>query len=148
MNGTDKFFYIAGWLLLAGFVLLAVLQGTGTLLLTDVGYPCSFRAITGYYCPGCGGTRAICSLAAGDLISCAREHAFVLYTAAGTVIYLIWNSIYLLYYKFFYNKDAADNRTGRTFPAMHFRMCYIYIGIGIFMLQWIVKNIWLIIHTA
>lgn len=132
MNGTDKFFYIAGWLLLAGFVLLAVLQGTGTLLLTDLGYPCSFRAITGYYCPGCGGTRAICSLAAGDLISCAREHAFVLYTAVGTAIYLVWNSIFL------YDKKI---------PAMHFRMCYIYIGIGIFMLQWIVKNILLLIHT-
>lgn len=133
MNGTDKFFYITGWILLAGFALLAVLQGTGVLLLTDLGYACSFRTVTGYYCPGCGGTRAICSLAAGDLISCAREHAFVLYTAAGTAIYLVWNSISLIHKKL---------------PGMHFHMFYIYIGIAIFMLQWIIKNIPLLIHAS
>ena len=25
-------------------------------------YPCLFHTVTGYYCPGCGGTRAVCAL--------------------------------------------------------------------------------------
>lgn len=24
-------------------------------------YPCLFHTVTGYYCPGCGGTRAVCA---------------------------------------------------------------------------------------
>lgn len=146
MNGTDKFFYIAGWMLFAGFILLVILQGTGTLRLTDLGFPCSFRAITGYYCPGCGGTHAVCSLAAGDLIACIREHAFVFYTAAGVSLFLLWNSISLLSGKGAVKKHAPQKKI--QIPVMHFHMFYLYIGIAILMLQWIIKNAFLITNVA
>ncbi len=44
---------VAGGILLAGCVTLAVVDPTG-------GPPiCPFKAVTGFDCPGCGGTRAL-----------------------------------------------------------------------------------------
>ena len=31
-------------------------------------YPCLFHTVTGYYCPGCGGTRAVCALFQGHFL--------------------------------------------------------------------------------
>lgn len=141
MNQTDKIFYTVALVLMGGFILLAILQGTGTLLLTDLGFPCSFRLLSGYYCPGCGGTHAVCALAAGDLLTCAKEHAFVLYTAAGLSVFLLWNTFSTLY-------NRALQKTARPvvrlLPVMHFYTAYIYIGISIILIQWIIKNLILI----
>ena len=36
--------------------------------------PCLFHAMTGFYCPGCGGTRAVAALLRGDLVSSFCYH--------------------------------------------------------------------------
>lgn len=138
MNSIDKAFYVISLILIGGLILLAILQASGVLLLTDLGFPCSFRSVTGYYCPGCGGTHAVCALAAGNLAACVKEHAFVLYTAAGLLLYLVWNSVVIL----------AKKRGSVKIPVMHFHTAYIYIGIAIVLIQWIIKNILLVIHAA
>ena len=54
----DLYFYITGWIcifLLALFALVIYIFGTQILELVP---PCAFHKITGFYCPGCGGTRA------------------------------------------------------------------------------------------
>lgn len=43
--------------------------------------PCLFHLTTGYYCPGCGGTRAITALLRGRLLSSFLYHPVVLYAA-------------------------------------------------------------------
>ncbi len=138
MNSIDKAFYIISLVLIGGLVLLALLQASGVLLLTDLGFPCSFRSVTGYFCPGCGGTHAVCALAAGNLAACAKEHVFVLYTAVGLSAYVLWNTLAIL----------AKKRGGVKIPVMHFHTAYIYIGIAVVLIQWIVKNIVLVIHAA
>ena len=35
--------------------------------LLGIGMPCAFHSLTGLYCPGCGGTRAVRELLYGDL---------------------------------------------------------------------------------
>ena len=44
-----------------------------------LGFPCLFHTLTGLYCPGCGGTRAIRSLLKGDLRMSFQYHPLVLY---------------------------------------------------------------------
>lgn len=44
-------------------------------------YPCLFHLATGYYCPGCGGTRAIAALLHGQLFRSFLYHPVVLYGA-------------------------------------------------------------------
>lgn len=139
LKSIDKAFFIICPVLMVGLAVLAVLQSTGTLLLTDLGFPCSFRLVSGYYCPGCGGTHAVCALAAGDLITCAKEHAFVLYATFGIFIFLLWNTFSTIY-----NKKTGSAKI----PVMHFYTAYIYVGIAIIFIQWIIKNALLIIHSA
>lgn len=46
------------------------------------GFPCLFHLMTGLYCPGCGGTRAVRALFRGDLAMSFQYHPLVLYMAA------------------------------------------------------------------
>lgn len=134
MNRTDKFFYIFGWLLYALLAIIAFFQKTDIFRLTDIPAHCSFRQVTGLYCPGCGGTHAIMSLAAGHFIHSLFEHPLVLYTASCFAVFLLWNTACLV-----------AEKIHCTPHFVHFRFIYVYIGIGIIFLQWIVKNILLFI---
>lgn len=50
--------------------------------------PCLFHLLTGWYCPGCGGTRAVKYLLQGKLYLSFQYHPIVLYTAAAVIIKL------------------------------------------------------------
>ena len=76
----DLYFYITGWIcifLLALFALVIYIFGTQILELVP---PCAFHKITGFYCPGCGGTRAVFSLARGEIVRSFIFHPIVIYT--------------------------------------------------------------------
>lgn len=135
MNRTDKIFYIIGLVLFTLLIFVAVLQNTGILVITDLGFPCSFYLATGYYCPGCGGTHAICSLAAGNIWESFRYHPLVPYTAACFGIFLIWNTVSVIV-----NHGNHKNADRRSFPFLHFHTVYVYIGIAIIFIQWFLKN--------
>lgn len=132
MNGTDKIFYVIGLILAGGLIATAILQATGILVLTDIDMPCSFRSITGIYCPGCGGTHAVCSLARGAVGQSFCEHPFVPYTALCFFVFLTWNTIAMI-------------EGGRKLRFFHFHTAYVYIGIAIILLQWIIKNVMLFV---
>lgn len=65
-----------------------------------IGIPCVFHMITGYYCPGCGITRAILSLLKFDLYQAIRYNALVTMLLAIAILYLI-NFIQ----NYFYNQN-------------------------------------------
>lgn len=46
------------------------------------GFPCLFHLLTGFYCPGCGGTRAVQLLLRGEIGKSFQYHPFVPYLAA------------------------------------------------------------------
>ena len=48
---------------------------------------CAFRSATGFYCPGCGGTRAVDALLSGHIIKAFIYHPFVPYCLFMWVIY-------------------------------------------------------------
>ena len=121
MNKLDKLFYFIGWGLFIILIIISILQGLHILTLTDINIPCSFKLVTGYVCPGCGGTHALCSLARGSFIQAFIDHAFVAMTFLFFAIYLIWNTIF------------------KKIPAWHFHEYYIFIGLGILLIQWIIK---------
>lgn len=52
---------------------------------------CPFFTLTGLPCPGCGGTRAMFSLAHGDIIQAFTYNAFAIFLVAGmTSLWLRW----------------------------------------------------------
>ena len=55
----------------------------------DAGCPCLFHMVTGYYCPGCGGTRAVIALMHGHVIRSFIFHPLVPYAAIACVVLFI-----------------------------------------------------------
>ena len=66
----------------------------------NLNFPCLFHLVTGYYCPGCGGTRAIASLLHGQLFRSFLYHPVILYTA---FLFLILNAL-----KAFFDLDLLE----------------------------------------
>ncbi|MGH8877478.1 MAG: DUF2752 domain-containing protein [Stackebrandtia sp.] len=58
----------------------------------DVGpTTCAFKLVTGFDCPGCGGTRAFFYLLHGNIPEAARNHVIALFAAPFLVwLYLTW----------------------------------------------------------
>lgn len=100
-------------------------------LVTGQGFPCLFHLFTGLYCPGCGGTRAVRCLLKGELRLSFQYHPLVLYTAVVMTVELV---------SFVLSKVLKKPR----FYLGHEKL-FIYIGAGIVLVNWIYKNVMLVI---
>ena len=89
--------------------------------------PCVIHKWTGYYCPGCGGTRAVRELLKGHIIASFFYHPVVVY---GGAIYL-W---------FMISHTVEYITKGKLGIGMKYKDTYLYIAAGIILLQWVVKN--------
>jgi len=92
--------------------------------------PCVLQELTGLYCPGCGGTRAAKALLKGDLISSFLYHPFVLYCVLLACLFCAAHLIY--------------RKTKNPKYRLHFDNKYAYIGIGIIVVNFLIKNYLLI----
>ncbi len=127
MGVYNRTFYQLGKWILAAVIAAALIVwvfGDDVLLWMP---ECVFEAATGLYCPGCGGTRAVIALMRGHFIKSFLYHpavpyAFVVYTVFMVRMFLV---------KHFGLKSGKDGRIN----------IFIYIGIGIILVQWIVKLI-------
>lgn len=124
-NTLDKFFYVIGWcavlLALAG----TIAWKTGVLKLQFP--PCILHAITGYYCPGCGGTRAVIALLHGQVITSLYYHPIVVYTVAVGGWFMLTQTLSRLSH-------------GKCRP-MHYRDLYMWIALAIVVINCLVKNL-------
>lgn len=87
---------------------------------------CMFWSLTGYYCPGCGGTRAVRALLQLDFLKSFLYHPLVLYSAI--VIGGFWMT-----------KTVELLSKGR-YKNVRLRPLYFYIAIAIVLVQWLAKN--------
>lgn len=88
--------------------------------------PCLFQMMTGLYCPGCGGTRAVRALLSGHPVLSFLYHPVVPYMASVAV----WAAAsWILYF-------ATGNRRFR--PELDDRIAYAAAGIVI--LNFIIKT--------
>lgn len=94
---------------------------------------CLFRQITGLYCPGCGGTRALILLLHGKILTSIIYHPFTIYIL---VIFLI-----------FYISQSARFITKGSINGVQFHKWMIIVGGIILILNFMIKNIILIIFN-
>lgn len=125
---TDHICYMAGWCILAAVTIIAILLKSADISLTDWIKPCMFHRITGFYCPGCGGTRAITAFFHGDWLSSFFYHPIVCYTAAVGSCFMISQTV-----------EKLSN--GKLSVGMHYRNCYLWIALAITLLHFAVSNI-------
>ncbi len=92
--------------------------------------PCLFHQITGCYCPGCGGTRAVRALLRGQFLRSFCYHPLVLY---GTGIYL-----------YFMATQAVERCSHGSVPiGMRYRNRYVWAAAAIVLINFIVKNVFI-----
>lgn len=89
--------------------------------------PCLFRLLTGFYCPGCYGTRALRMLLQGRGII-----SFIYHPALPYMAFQAW----------VYGLSLAVNRISRgKLPRVRIRTWHFYLLIALIIINWIVKNI-------
>ena len=124
----EKSLYILGWMLLAAAVLLLGITKGLHMQMKIFSLPCVFRELTGYCCPGCGGTRACAALLQGKIVKCFLCHPVVLYTAVIYGWYMITHTIEYL-------------TRGKLAAGMRYRDLYLYLAAAIILIQWVVRNL-------
>lgn len=108
------------------------------------GYPCLFRSLTGLYCPGCGGTRAAKFLFCGDIGKSLWYHPLVGYMVLAAAAELggwgwrRWKD-WSMDRRQENGWQGKENRTGPARLLGHYEI-EVYVGIGIAVVNWVVKN--------
>jgi hypothetical protein len=119
-------YYVCLGLLAALGILCVICHFSGFRLAGTIPGKCVLHELTGYYCPGCGGTRAVDALLRGQLVKSFLFHPVVVYTLAGMLAFVVSHTLNIL--------------TREKIPAMMFRVQFFYVMIGVILLQWIIKN--------
>ena len=123
----EKSLYILGWMLLGAAAVLAGVTKGFPMQMKIFSLPCIFWELTGYYCPGCGGTRACAALFRGEIVRSFLCHP-VVYTAVVFAWYMISHTIEYL-------------TRGRLAVGMRYRDLYLYLAAAIILIQWVVRNL-------
>lgn len=89
--------------------------------------PCAFRMVTGFYCPGCGGTRAVKFFLSGHIIKSFIYHPLVPYLGIGGGIFMV--------------SQTVSRVTKGKVKGMQFRNWYVYMMGIIILIQFLIKNI-------
>ncbi|MBE5938374.1 MAG: DUF2752 domain-containing protein [Lachnospiraceae bacterium] len=73
--------------------------------------PCMLYTFTGYYCPGCGGTRAFIYLLKGQLVKSLIHHPAVIYAVLPGLLFMISQTIYKLQLHFSHSSAKEQSST-------------------------------------
>lgn len=128
----DRAFYIVGWVtlaIIAAYFLFSYFTG---FQLSRNMQPCFFHAITGLYCPGCGGTRAILFLLHGHFIKSFFYHPFVLYCVVVGGYFMISQTVGLIAKK--------DSRF-----ILHYHDWMLWSALILVSANFIIKNLFLLV---
>lgn len=125
-------FYITGWCLIGIFMLAGVYLRFHHLNLDKFLLPCILYTLTGVYCPGCGGTRAVQFLFQGHLLKALIYHPLVFYTA-------IVGGWFML-------SQTIERLSMHKFPiGMKYHDNYLWAAIIIVIANFILKNFFLFV---
>lgn len=124
---SDAFLYITGLIFMPLFALCRYAASRAGLI-PDF---CVFRALTGIYCPGCGGTRAFQLLFRGDILQSLIYHPFIAYAVVLGVA--------------FYTSQTVRFISRGRIKGLYMRPVYLIAGGALLLLNWGVKNLLLLI---
>lgn len=91
-------------------------------------FECFFLKVTGFPCPGCGGTRAVVSLFSRDIVSSFCYNPTVLFCVFAYVQFMA------LYFTRKHITHTIEHK------KIHIEK-YLYVLVGVVILQWIIKLI-------
>lgn len=124
----DNAWYITGWIAIAVLLCYLVMKRIMGENMLKIDYPCMIHLITGFFCPGCGGTRAVKAFLSGKVITSFFYHPLVPYAAVLCGWFMISQTI----------QRITRNRIK---IAIHFREIYLWIALIIIVVNCLIKNI-------
>ena len=125
--------YRCGWVILIALGVLKLLQKVlfPQFVLSFGTRPCVFYTLTGYFCPGCGGTRSLRALLSGKLFVCAVDFPMIFYAAVVFAWFMISQTI--------------DRISRLRIPiGMRYRHAWVYASLAIVVIHFVVKNLFYI----
>lgn len=120
--------YVMGWSILALSSCLTVLLNVMQLSLTDILPGCILYQFTGWYCPGCGGTRALSALLSGHPVQSFLYHPAVDYVG----VLCGW---------FMISQTIERFSKGRIPIGMKYHDYYLWILLAVLILHCVIRNI-------
>lgn len=127
-NTDENALYRIGWCCLGFLALLALLMRLWPGLIINFQQGCLFYKVTGFYCPGCGGTRALLALSRGQILTSLLLHPFVFYTMAVGGWFMV-------------SQTAERLSKGRFSIGMKYRDIYLWLALAIVAVNFLVKNV-------
>ncbi len=137
---TDRFFFIIGWILLGLGIAAGLFLRSGKLDFLHRYELCGFHRVTGWYCPGCGITRACFALSEGRILRSLYYNITPLLLGLIAAIYQVWMCCDQLIGRRHENEVRAQK--SRLF---HRRLeIALMTAVALILLQWLLKMILLI----
>ncbi len=128
----DRKIFILGLLIaFCGLVFWILYPALSDLISFD---ECAFKKATGFYCPGCGGIRSVKALLSGHIIISFLLNPFIPYCVFMWLIYTLSHLLEIL-------------KVPRV-KGMKYRDGYVYAALVLLFINWIVKNILLIVMNT
>jgi len=138
----DKIAYYSGLIILVGGIIALFFINKHNIDVTNLPAPCMLYTTTGLYCPGCGGTRSLVYLLHGHIFKSLYYHPFVAYVFFPWLWFLLTRTIHIISSHFFKpRKNDYAKFPLRLFRPISVRPLYLYIGIGLLLIQCLAKNI-------
>ena len=123
---TEELLYYMGIVSIIVMCIVVLLAKRYSAILQKFSLPCAFRLMTGYYCPGCGGTRAVKFFLSGHFIKSFIYHPLIPYLGIGGGIFMVSHTI--------------ARATRGKIKGVKFRNEYVYLMGIIILIQFLVKN--------
>lgn len=131
-------------LFIIGLVFLFILTVVGVILIKYESViskvqTCALYTATGYYCPGCGGTRAFISFAKGNIIKSFLYHPVVPYAMIIYIVFMVSHSIEKIERLYYRRKNRNDGRY--LIKGLKFRDWYLYGALAIIAVNFVLRNV-------
>jgi len=98
---------------------------------------CILHRLTGFYCPACGGTRALVAFLRGEFLQSFYYHSFIDITAVYFIYKIVHFLIFYLAGKTFTKGKIISLQRKTDIPVKG----YLIVALVFTILQWIIKNI-------
>lgn len=129
----ERILYIIGLIIIVFLIIFNIILGGLHLKLEEVFPPCPLYSNTGFYCPGCGGTRAMISLLKGNILMSIYYNAFYVYIVIFGLLFMVSQTIEII--------------TKGKVKGIKYKNIYMILPIIILVVQCIARNlIFLIWH--
>lgn len=125
---TDDILYKIGMILILLMILFFLAARIFPINKIIFQWRCIINFLTGYYCPGCGGTRAFYHLLRGNIIASVKTHPVIIYGAGMFILYMASNTI-------------EKVTKGKVAIGMKYKDYYIWIGFILLIINFICQNI-------